>query len=137
MTGLRVVELDKIFWRPGLTATPHDQWVGTQQDLIREDGWILDGGLGPYDDVEVRLRGADTIVCLDFSTSRCAWQALRRLRERAHFWLWLLRYRQVSRPLLMNAIRFHAPHARLHVLRDLQAVERFVADVASGQVDSD
>ena len=61
--------------------------------LIQEDGWIMDGDLGPYDAVEVRLRAADTVIFLDFSLVRCAWRALRRSRERADFWLWLLQYR--------------------------------------------
>lgn len=136
ITGLRVVELDKIFWQPGLVATPHDRWVEIQQVLIREQGWILDGDLGPHDAVEVRLQAADTIIFLDFSMIRCAWQALRRSRERADFWLWLLLYRQRSRPLLMSAIGSHAPHAALHVLSDPGELERFVADVARTQDDS-
>lgn len=40
ITGLPVIELDKIFWRPGLIATPRDQWVAIQQRLVREDKWI-------------------------------------------------------------------------------------------------
>jgi hypothetical protein len=30
----------------------------------------MDGGLGPYDAVEMRLRAADTIILLDFSTGQ-------------------------------------------------------------------
>jgi hypothetical protein len=59
--------------------------------------------------------------------------AVRRSRERADFWLWLLRYRQQSRPFLIDAIAHHAPHAVLHVLRNPQAVERFVEDVSRSQ----
>jgi adenylate kinase family enzyme len=131
LTGLRVVELDKIFWRPGLVATPRDQWIKIQRVLIGENGWILDGDLGPGDAVEVRLQAADTIVFLDFSVVRCAWRALRRSRERADFWLWLWRYRRQSRPLLMKALARHASHATLHVLRNPGALERFLASVAS------
>lgn len=93
ITGLRVIELDKVFWQPGLVATPRDQWEKIQQMLVMKDGWIMDGDLGPYDGVEVRLRAADTIIFLDFSILRCAWRAFRRSHERADFWLWLLRYR--------------------------------------------
>jgi hypothetical protein len=70
--------------------------------LIQEDGWIMDGGLGPYDAAEVRLRAADTVIFLDFSLVRCAWRALRRSRECADFWLWLLQYRNQSRLILMG-----------------------------------
>jgi adenylate kinase family enzyme len=128
--GVPVVELDRIFWQPGLVATPRDRWVEIQQILIREKEWILDGDLGPYDAVEVRLQAADTIIFVDFSVVRCAWRALRRSREQADFWLWLLRYRRQSRPLLMKAITLHASHARLYVLRNPEALTRFIADVA-------
>jgi adenylate kinase family enzyme len=85
ITGVPVIELDKVFWRPGLVATPRDRWVEIQQRLVQEDAWIMDGDLGPYDAVEVRLRAADTVIFLDLSLIRCVWRAARRSRERADF----------------------------------------------------
>ena len=72
ITRLPVTELDKVFWRPGLAATPRDQWIKVQERLVEENRWIIDGDLGPYDAVEVRLQAADTIIFLDFSLVRCA-----------------------------------------------------------------
>ena len=77
ITGLPVVELDKLFWQPGLVKTSRDQWVELQQRLVGADEWIMDGDLGPYDAIEVRLGAADTIIFLDFSLAdahggRCA-----------------------------------------------------------------
>src|SRR5262245_51859857 len=129
VTGLRVTELDKVFWQPGLVPTPRDQWVNLQQELVVESEWIMDGDLGPCDAIEIRLRAADTIVLLDFSIVRCAWRTIRRSRERLDYWLWLLRYRSHYRPLLIKAIRAHAPTADLRVLPDPAAVGRFVAEV--------
>jgi adenylate kinase family enzyme len=129
ITGLRVIELDKLFWQPGLVETPRDQWVELQQKLVGETEWIMDGDLGSYDAIDVRLRAADTIIFLDFSFVRCAWRGARRSRERMDFWLWLLRYRRQSRPLLMKAISSHAPTATIHILRSPEAVRRFIADV--------
>jgi len=130
ITGLPVIELDKLFWRPGLVATPRDQWVVVQEKLVGEDGWIMDGDLGPYDAVEVRLRAADTIIFLDFSLVRCAWRAVLRSPERADFWRWLLAYHCQSRPILTQAIANHAATAELLILREPEALRRFVADVA-------
>lgn len=47
-TGLPVIGLDKIFWRPGAVATPRDQ-VAVQERLVAEDVWNMDGNLGPYE----------------------------------------------------------------------------------------
>jgi hypothetical protein len=35
-----VIDLDKFFWRPGLVATPRDQWAIIQERLVAEGGWI-------------------------------------------------------------------------------------------------
>lgn len=130
ITGLRVIELDKAFWQPGLVQTPRNKWVAFQQKLVVENEWIMDGDLGPYDAIEVRLRAADTIIFLDFSLVRCAWRAIRRSRERPDFWLWLWRYRRQSRPFLMKAISENAPDANIHILRNPGAVKRFVGNLA-------
>jgi adenylate kinase family enzyme len=130
ITGLPVIELDKLFWRPGLTATPRHQWAAIQRELVTHDSWIMDGDLGPHDIIDVRLQAADTIVFLDFSPVRCAWRAFRRSRERADFWRWLLTYRRRSRPLIRQAIAAHAGRADVHVLPTPRAVTRFAAQIA-------
>jgi adenylate kinase family enzyme len=129
VTGLPVVELDRLFWRPDLTPTSKDEWREIQSRLVTERRWILDGDLGPYDVVDVRLGAADAVIWLDFATVRCAWRAMRRSRERLDFWMWLLLYRFRSRPLLLRAIREHAPQAEVYVLRNPQAVEHFLEGV--------
>ncbi|MFD8420854.1 hypothetical protein [Streptomyces sp. NPDC059466] len=128
-TGLPVIELDKHFWGPDLEVTPPDRWVAVQEELARTNQWIMDGDLGPYDVLDVRLRRADTVLLLDYSFPRCAWQALRRSRERSDFWLWVWSWRRRNRPLLLKAITTHAPDAHLHVLRNPRATARFVTRI--------
>lgn len=129
ITGLRVIELDKLFWLPGLVETPRERWIEVQQKLVAEERWIMDGDLGSYDSIEVRLRAADTIIFLDLSIAKCIWRAMRRSRERLDFWFWLLRYRWQSRPRLMKAIREEASAATIHLLRDPEAVSRFLSEL--------
>jgi hypothetical protein len=62
ITGLPVIELDKLFWRPGLAPTPRDEWAVIQRRLAAQESWIMDGDLGPYDVLDVRLHAADAIV---------------------------------------------------------------------------
>ncbi len=126
ITGIPVTELDAVFWRPGLTPTPPEEWAAIQARLTGQPSWILDGDLGPYDVIDVRLRAADTVVFLDFSLIRCAWRAVRRSRENADFWRWLLTYRRRSRPRLRVAIAEHAPGVTVHVLATPRAVRRFL-----------
>lgn len=116
-TGLPVIELDQYFWKPGLVATPRDEWVTRQRVLAAADQWIMDGDLGPGDVPSVRLRQADTILLLDFSVLRCAWRAWRRGPEGAAFWRWLLTWRCRSKPALLSTIRTVAPCSAVYVLR--------------------
>jgi adenylate kinase family enzyme len=136
ITGLPVIELDKLFWRPGLAPVPREEWAAIQRQLAAQDSWIMDGDLGPYDVINVRLRAADTVVFLDFSPFRCAWRAIRRSRERADFWRWLLAYRRRSRPLLRQAISVHAGDADIYILPTPRAVRRFVTQIAPDVPDS-
>jgi hypothetical protein len=98
--------------------------------LAASEQWIMDGDLGPYDVVEVRLRIADTIIVLDFSLPRCLWRALRRSRERADFWHWLITYRHRSCPQLRNAINTNGAGATLHIFRHPHGLDQFIASVA-------
>lgn len=130
LTGLPVTELDAHFWNPERGATPPGSWASRQRALLRSGSWILDGDLGPYDSaLAERLRAADTVVVLDFALARCAWRALRRGRENAEFWRWVLAYRRRSLPPLLAAIAAHAPDAEIRVLRDPRAVRASLAEV--------
>jgi hypothetical protein len=128
ITNLPVIELDKLFWQPGLLPTLRESWSVVQERLARQEEWIMDGDLGPYDAVQVRLRRADTVIVLDFSLVRCAWQAIKRSRERADFWRWLLAYRRKYLPLLNQAIAQNASTADVLIFRDPRAAERFLSD---------
>jgi adenylate kinase family enzyme len=131
--ALPVIELDRHFWSPGLTPVPEDRWRAIQHRLTSGGRWVLDGDLGPYDVLDVRLRAADTVIVLDFPLWRCAWRALRRSRENAAFWRWVLAYRYRSLPGVLAAIAEHAGTADLHVLRTPDDVAGFLDHVESSE----
>ena len=116
ITGLPAVELDEVFWSATLEPLGHAEWADAQAALVAGERWILDGDLGPYDVLDVRLARADTVVVLDYAFVRCAWRAVRRSREAADFWSWVWHYRRRSRPLVRQAIRRSAPGATVHWL---------------------
>jgi len=97
-TGLPVVELDKHFWQPGLIPTPRQNWIEAQRRLAKQPRWIMDGDLGKYDELSVRLQAADTVFILDFSLRLCLMRAMRRSKERMDFWWWLITWRRIGRP---------------------------------------
>jgi hypothetical protein len=129
-TGLEVIELDKLFWRPGLLPTPPEEWADIQGELVQRRTWIMDGDLGPYDVVGPRLRCADTVIVLDTPRWRCALRALRRSRERADFWRWLWGWRRRYWPRLRAAIATEARQADVVVVRSDRAVGRLLDTAA-------
>jgi adenylate kinase family enzyme len=129
-TALPVLELDKEFWNEALEPLPIDEWVRRQAALAEEPLWIMDGDLGPYDDVAPRLRRADTVVVLDMPLALCAWRALRRGAERRDFWTWTARWRRDSRGRLLADVARLAPRAEVVVLRNPRSVRRWLATLA-------
>ena len=128
--GAPAVELDALFWTdPDLRPLAPDVWARVQREHFPPTSrWVADGDLGPYDVVAARLRNADTVVLLDFSLVRCMWRALRRGRERADFWRWVITYR--AGPVLA-AVRLHAPDAEVYVLRNPRAAEAWLRHQAA------
>jgi adenylate kinase family enzyme len=109
--GVSWYELDKDFWNERLEPMPPGEWHQYQSRLAAGPAWVLDGDLGPNDDLEPRLRRADTVVVLDGPLWLCVWRVLRRGHERRDFWSWLLRWRRESRAQLLSAL------ARAHLAR--------------------
>lgn len=88
-TGLRVVELDALFWGP--------DWQGVSDELFRhrveretrdtgkeggqDDGWIVVGNYAQVRDLTWRV--ADTLIWLDLPFPLVFWRLLRRTIRRA------------------------------------------------------
>jgi hypothetical protein len=105
-----------MFWGPGLVAMPRDEWANRQQRIVTDDRWIMDGDLGRF--TTPRRCGfvwRTRLFSSPFQSTVCLACPSEIARAR---WLWLLRYRRRSRPILMEAIARHAAKADLHVLRN-------------------
>ena len=76
ITGLPVIHLDRLFWKPGWTETPKAEWREMVEDLVKGDEWIIDGNFGGT--MEIRLAAADTVVFLDFPRVLCTYRAVKR-----------------------------------------------------------
>ena len=136
LTDLPVIEVDKHFWDPELKPMRTGLWRERQVALAKELRWVIDGDLGPYDDLEPRLRRADAVVVFDFPFWHCAWRAARRGRERADFWWWVLRWRHTSRPLIMAAIAQWATEANVTVFTKRGEVTTWLLAEAATRRDS-
>jgi len=80
-TGLRVIELDALFWGRDWQPAPVDLFRHRVEREIREDGWIVVGNYGQVRDLV--WRPADTLVWLDLPLPLVMGRLLRRTVKRA------------------------------------------------------
>jgi adenylate kinase family enzyme len=75
-TGLPLVHLDRLYWKPGWTQTPPAEWQAVVRGVIAGERWLLDGSYGST--LELRLAAADTAIYLDLPRRTCLRRALSR-----------------------------------------------------------
>ena len=75
-TGIEVVHLDKLHWKPNWTSPPKDEWRKTVEAELKKDEWIMDGNFGGT--MEMRLAACDMVIYLDFPRTICLYRALKR-----------------------------------------------------------
>src|SRR2546423_13684589 len=75
-TGLPLIHLDAVFWKPGWVQTPRDEWKRIVEELVRRDAWVMDGNYGGT--LDLRLAACDTVLFLDVPPIVCLWRGLKR-----------------------------------------------------------
>jgi adenylate kinase family enzyme len=73
---LPVVHLDRLYYASGWEGLDEIAWGTIQRDLVRRDGWIMDGNYARP--MEPRLRVADAVIFLHMPASVCAARMLER-----------------------------------------------------------
>jgi hypothetical protein len=129
LVGVPVIELDKHFWQPDLAPLSREKWVEVQRKLAIRSRWIMDGDLGPYDALPVRLSTADTVLLLDFPLWLCLCRALRRGKENWDFWWWLITWGWLERRKIRDMLAEH-PNAQVHILRSQKELDQFLSKLA-------
>src|SRR5256886_8338211 len=81
-TGLPLIHLDLLYWRPGWQPTPGEEWHETVRRLVAGESWIIDGNYGGT--LDPPLRGCDTLVFPDPPRVPCLWRVL--IPQVRYFW---------------------------------------------------
>ena len=68
-TGLPVVHLDKLFWKPGWESLSRDEFDVLHRRELAKERWIIDGNFDRT--IPERLARCDTAIYLDFSRLAC------------------------------------------------------------------
>ncbi|MEM7221382.1 MAG: adenylate kinase [Pseudomonadota bacterium] len=142
-TGLPLVHLDQVFWRPGWVKPSREDWLATHARLIAEPRWILDGT--HLSSLEARLAACDRAVFLDFSRWICVARVVRRVggglgavrpdsapgcpeRVDLEFLRYIWQFRRKYRPRLIEALARHCPGEQTLRLASPAEVRAFLED---------
>jgi adenylate kinase family enzyme len=80
-TGLPVVHLDPIFWRPGWELAPREEARAALDKAVAQERWIIDGNFLSAGDA--RFERAETAIFLDLPRTTCIARVVRRtVRDR-------------------------------------------------------
>ena len=76
VTGIEVIHLDKLYWKPNWIEPSKDEWLKAVENAIKEDEWIMDGNFGGT--LELRLAACDTAIFFDFPRIVCVYRVFKR-----------------------------------------------------------
>jgi len=144
--GARVIELDRLFWRPGWVETPAPEWEEIQRQELSQEPWVVEGL--HEETMHLWLEAADTIVFLDVSPLVATWRVSRRrlsaddrstapdgcepapaYRALVKFLLYQWEYRSKIRPEILRILKRRRGQAEIAVLRTPQEVDAFLGRV--------
>jgi len=146
ITGLPLIHLDALYWKPGWVEPPKAEWASTVERLLREPAWVMDGNYGGT--LETRLAAADTVIFLDLPRIVCLTRVVRRWirfhgRSRPdmtpgcperlswEFLRWIWSYPEERRPKILQRLGTLRADQRAVVLTSTAAVEAFLREVSS------
>lgn len=141
-TGLPVVYLDKLFWRPGWTHISKEEFAELHHREIAREHWILDGNFGHMPE---RIARCDTIIYLDFSRAACLMGVAKRIlttygsvrvdmgpgcpeRVDLDFLKWVWNFNKTKRERFYTYLS-QAEHAKTIVLKNRKEVKAFLEQV--------
>jgi adenylate kinase family enzyme len=144
--GLPLIELDRLFWRPGWTATPDEDWRVLLHEISAGPRWVMDGNYSGS--LSIRLPRADTVIWPDYPRHVCLRRVLvrtarnvGRVREglpegcperfNVEFLRWIWNFNAKHRPRLIAAFERFGAHAAVHMLKSDRDAERLLTELAT------
>ncbi len=142
-TGLPVVHLDKLWWRPGWQAVSREEFDRLLTQVLEQPRWIMDGNFNHT--MPQRLEKCDTIIYLDFSRFACLCGVFKRIlttygqvrpdmgagcpeRLDMEFLQWVWNFNKKNRAR-NYAYLADTKHAKVIVLKNRREVRAFLASL--------
>lgn len=145
-TGLPLIHLDALYWKPGWIEPAKQEWAQTVEQLLTGERWVMDGNYSGT--LEQRLAACDTVVFLDMPRWLCLVRVLKRYIQyrgssrpdlipgcpehlSLKFMKWIWSYPHERRPKILNRLMTLSPNQRVIILRSSADVDRFLLTFGS------
>jgi adenylate kinase family enzyme len=147
ITGIPIVSLDALFWKPGWMPSEAAEFEARVTDAACRPRWIMDGDYISRAG-EIRRRFADAVIWFDLPRSTCMIGIMTRIatsygRVRPEmapgcpekidpeFFRYVWTYRQQRRPKLLQYVEGLRPDQALVCFTSRAQADRYLAHVAS------
>ena len=147
ITGLPLIALDLVKYKPGGEEVPYEEYKAVHDQLLQQEQWIIDG-YGSLDTVWERLDVADTLIYLDMPVLRHYWWVTKRFFKgvvippeswpknspllkgtlNSYYTVWLCH--QKLTPKYREYVHQAKPHKRVYHLQSPQQVQAFYHAIA-------
>lgn len=142
LTGIPVIHLDRLYWLPGWVTRSGEEFDAILSEQCGRDEFIMDGNF--MHTLPQRLKVADAVIWLDFSSAACVWGVLSRVRKyrgkvrpdmgdgcperfSADFIKWVFNFRKNTRPKIVSALKeAQLRGVRVTVLKNRREVNRMI-----------
>lgn len=138
---LKVYHLDALFWKANWVGVSKNDQIKIQNDLVKEESWIIDGNYGGT--MDLRLKAADTIIFLDINRWICMFRIFKRLlkyrnktrpdmgegceeRFSLEFLEWIWKYPHDKRPGILNSLADLSVDKKVIILSTPNQVKSFM-----------
>lgn len=145
ITGLPVVHLDRLFWKPGWVESTREELDEKILAAMEENRWIIDGNYCRT--LPMRLERCDRVIFFDFPRWLCLWGVIQRVirnfgkvrpdmpegcpeRFDWEFMVWIWNFPQNVRPRILRALD-NVPDVPVTVLKNRRETAKFLEQVAS------
>lgn len=144
LTGIEVHHLDRYFWKPGWEPITKEELAEEIERIIAQESWIIDGNY--MNSMEMRMKAADTVIYLDFSSINCLWGITKRrimyankvrpdmgigCKEKVdwEFIRWVMTFRRRNRKKLLELMESYKSGKDMIILKNRRQVEEFLTQL--------
>lgn len=150
-TGLKIIHLDKIYWKPNWVEPEKNEWKKTLEKVLRDDVWIMDGNYS--NTLDIRVPACDTIIFLETSPAICVYRVLKRVassykKTRSdmaddcpekfdwEFIKWIWDFENRSKPKIEKILKQYEKEKTIIRLKSKREVESFLMNFEADTVKS-